>query len=432
MLDTGGNIRRAIIVTVNNELEHNSTIVYRSIFLGETNSLIASAVGWEAKCYDATMDKMELSDFISVFSELPDIAVFWADVHQSEAVLSLARRLKKISPETKTIVIGRATTFIPNYFQRPPFDFVHIDGDREATILDLMDYVCGKRTAQEVSGAAALVDDIYIKTAGRRLPPAEWPFPELSILPVDQYKNYTQEVHGPRYSQRISVTVAKGCTWNCSYCGATQEEGASDRRRDVSEIFDWTETADINQYGCLLHLYAPDLFFDESWIEQFVSEYAVRDSKFGWRGVTTTKTLLNRELLQRCARSGCVELAMGVEHINHTKGRPLKSSVEEIETAAKNCLDAGISLKALVMLGYPGQTEDDVAFMGKFLTSLGMTVRFTGYTPLQKLKFFTQSELDSMSLDHYDRRTYFEPESSKLSPSFFFRTITTDDGYIHA
>ena len=135
---SGGNFS-AKIFAVNNSLEHNATIVYRSIFLGETHQLITSRSNWEAQCYDTAMEDLALGSIISAFAEEPDLVIFWSDVHQAEAVMSLARRLKAVSSQTRTFVFGRATTFIPQYFERPPFDFVHIDGDREATLEDVLD-----------------------------------------------------------------------------------------------------------------------------------------------------------------------------------------------------------------------------------------------------------------------------------------------------
>ena len=274
--------------------------------------------------------------------------------------------------------------------------------------------------------------DFYSRTSGRTLQPAAWPYPSLSVLPIEEYKNYATAVHGPRYSHRISVTVAKGCTWGCAYCGATEEEGKLDRRRDISEIFDWLARESIDKYECYLHLYAPDLFYDKKWMADFCAEYVKRKSTFSWRGVTTTKTLQDLELVKACGDAGCRELAIGIEHINHKKLRPLKSTLDEIEVASKNCLAAGIKLKGLVMLGYPEQVEEDVEFIGNYLTSLGVTVRFTGYTPLQGLKFMSASDLDSIQLDQYDRRTFYDPVRSKLSADYFFSTISQDDGYIHA
>ena len=84
------------------------------------------------------------------------------------------------------------------------------------------------------------------------------------------------------------------------------------------------------------------------------------------------------------------------------------------------------------MLGYPEQVADDIDFIGHFLNSIGVTVRFTGYTPLPALKFMSAVELDSIPLEQYDRRTYFDPSRSKLKADFFYSTISKNDGYIHA
>lgn len=425
--------KSALVIAVNNAVEHHVTIVYRSIFLGETLSLISQKAGWTAEAYDQSFQDLALTDFLRIFRSEPDVVFVWGDVHHSEVMTQIARQLKKVSPSSQVFAFGRSTTFVPQFFSRAPFDAVHVSGDREASIGAYLQYLDGERAIADVPGVSYRLngEEKFASTPGAQLPPEQWPLPELSKLPIDKYKEYVQKAYGDRYSRRVSATVAKGCTWNCAYCGATQEEGHADRRQSIKRIYEWVALSDLGSYECYLHLYAPDLFYDAEWIKSFCTAYDAAHSQFIWRGVTTTVTLQDRSLVLQAGASGCREIAIGVENISSKNLKAAKSTLEEIDVAARNCLAAGISLKGLVMLGYPSQTQQDVEFLIDHLVKNKMIIRFTGYTPLHKLRTMTLQELERVPLEDYDRRTYFDPKGSKLSREFFYRTLTENDGYVY-
>lgn len=417
-----------VFFALRNALEHNPATVYRTVFVGETLDLVARRPGWACRSVDVDVDDVSLTKMISVLSGQPDVVILWADVHHSRLARQVAEMARKVAPASCIFVFGRATSFIPQYFERYPFDVVHVAGDREATIASLLAHVEDPHV--EISGASVRQarDGSYRRTAPRRLPPGEWPFPALASMPMAEYGRFSESHHAPGYSRRIAVTAAKGCAWNCAYCSATHDEGHADRRRDIGVLFDWFSRAGIESYDSLVHLYAPDLFAQEDWIRDFAREYRARRAAFGWRGVTTTRTLQSREVVEAAGAGGCRELAVGIEHASRRRETSVKSSIDEIETAARLTLDSGIVLKGLVMLGYPGQTEDDVLFVEEIADACGLALRFTGYTPLHRLRQADVATLDAIILESYDRRT-FRDENSVLSPSFFYHRIVENGGY---
>jgi hypothetical protein len=417
-------MRRAVVVAVNNALEHHVTLVYRTIFLGETLGVIERLGNWTATGLDTLIDRLSLTDLIEVFATEPDCLLLCADVHHSPTARYVAETAASISPATKIFVFGRATTFIPQYFARSPVSAVHESGDREVAVREYLQFLDGAIEAP--SGVRIVATGV--KRPGRWSTPDEWAFPKLDALPVEGYRQYVRDVYGDHYSPRISATIGKGCRWACAYCGATTEEGLTDRRRDPGEVVRWAEGVAYLRDGFSFHLYHPNLFADRDWVRRFSKEYEAGSCAFSWRGVTTTVTLQDPDLVGLAGSAGCTELAMGVETIDAARCRSAKSSVNAIRNAARNCADAGIRLKALVMLGYPGQTDSDLAFTKEFLTEQGMSVRFTGYTPLQRLTKMTAEELDGLSLERFDRRTYFDADAT-ISRQQFFGTLVRNGGY---
>lgn len=417
-------MKRAIVIVVNNALEHHVTLVYRTIFLGETMSLIEKNPEWRSEGYDTLIDKLTLTDLMEVFATEPQCVLICADVHHSRTAKSIAETARCMLPTVPIFAFGRATTFIPQFFSRAPFTAVHESGDREVAIAEYLRYLDGESIYP--AGVRLVADGSHKQ--GRWSHESEWAFPALDRLPVNGYRDYVREVYGAHYTPRISATIGKGCSWGCEYCGATIEEGNRDRRRSPQSVVEWANEVQYLQHGFSLHMYHPNLFANAAWIRQLSDAYLASKSSFSWRGVTTTVTLRDSSLVDAAGRSGCTELAIGVETISVRDRRSAKSSLSAIELAAKNCNNAGIRLKALVMVGYPGQSNEDLEHAKSYLTGLGMTVRHTGYTPLQQLATLSVDELDSLSLDRYDRRTFYH-DGALVERAKFYGTLIRNGGY---
>jgi radical SAM superfamily enzyme YgiQ (UPF0313 family) len=424
----GFKVRTALIFALRNAVEHNPAVVYKAIFLGETIDMIQRRAGWRCRALDFDVDDVSLTSIASKLLEKPDAVLIWAEVHHARLAIQIGQLVQTISPATRILVYGRGPTFIPQLYGAAPFHVAHAYGDREATIDSFLGHVEGA-SSPIVGGLVADPVGSIVRTPGRWLPPEAWPWPALDQLPLDHYGAFTERVHGQVYSKRLSVTVAKGCTLGCAYCGATEEEGKIDRRRDVGALFDWFERSDLASRDSLVHLYAPDLFADASWIRAFCAEHQRRDAGIRWRGVTTTRTLQNEEVIQISAQSGCRELAIGIEHVSEQRMTSVKSTLAEIDRAAALAVRHGIALKGLVMIGYPGQTEQDIEFLEKLANGWGMVLRYTGYTPLHQLRSRSREQLLEMNLEKFDRRTYYDASATTISPSFFFERLTNSGGY---
>ncbi|MDE1148624.1 MAG: radical SAM protein [Azospirillaceae bacterium] len=417
----------AVFFALRNALEHNPATVYKAVYLGEMVDAVRR-FGWGVECHDLDVDTPSLTKYIEVFLKSPSLILIWCDVHQARLAKQIAELAKKVSPETPVLVYGRATAFMPQYFERPPFDAIHVSGDREAAIIDYIETI---GTSRPPAGWSIFSPEEkrYVRHQGQRLAPANWPVPSLVDLPLDKYAEFTRNTHGKDYRTRLAITVSKGCDFGCAYCGAPQEEGAIDRRRPISHVFKWIDESGFKKRSETLHLFASTLFANRTWMRDFCNEYIRRGDTFTWRGVTTIKSLLNEEIIHLAGKARCIELAVGIETLSRSHDRTAKSSISELESVIKMARNSGIRLKGLVMLGYPGQNEDDVLRLEEFAQEWGIMLRYTGYTPLHQLRSKTAVELDAITIESYDRRTYFDAEATDLSADFFFERIVRNGGY---
>jgi len=419
-------MKNALIISVNDFLEHEFTIYNKCIFLGETASLVDSHENWGSEILDVSYQHLTLSNLFDYFVSRPELILFYCETNQSRMTLRLANTAKKISPNTKILVYGLATTFIPHYFSRYPFDAIHISGDRESAIRSYMSFLDGNTSESELEGLQIVCENGLVRKTkiGKWLDQSEWLTPKLSKMPVRSYLEF-QNKHKNVVDTKLglAITATKGCETRCNFCGCTEEEGAQDRTRDPNCIFDWYDE-NSNYINDSFHLYSPNILSNKEWIKQFHLLYNARKYSFNWQGVTRTNTL-EENVVKLAAGAGLGKLSIGIEHISVHKKRPIKSSLDELEESARLCRKYDIRLVGLLMLGYPKQTVEDVKYILSVLEQFGIIeYRFTGYTPLHKLRDKTVDQLDILFIEDYDRRTFYSPDMNITANEFYNILIT--------
>lgn len=420
-------MKSALIISANDFLEHDFTLYNKSIFLGETASVVDKHENWESTVLDITYQHLTLSDLIPSFLLLPELILFYTETNQSRMTFRLAEMAKKISPDSKVLVFGLATTFIPHYFARYPFDAIHVSGDREAAISSYINYLDTIISELELEGLQIIHRNGMVITTkkGKWLDQSEWETPKLTKLPLDNYLEF-QNRHKNVVDCKLglSITATKGCETRCNFCGCSEEEGIIDRSRSPEVIFKWYEE-NSNYLNDTFHLYSPNIISNIDWIKVFHSIYIQKGYKFKWQGVSRTNTL-KEEVVKLAAQAGLKKLSIGIEHISVQKKRPIKSSLDELEEAARLSNKYGITLVGLLMLGYPNQTTEDIKYILSILKEFNIqNYRFTGYTPLHKLRNMTVEQLDKIFIEDYDRRTFYA-ENMKITPGQFYNILISN------
>ena len=420
-------MKNALIISANDFLEHDFTVYNKSIFLGETASVVDSHEEWESTVLDITYQHLTLSEIIPYYLLRPELILFYAETNQSRMIFRLAEMAKKVSPNSKVFVFGLTTTFIPHYFSRFPFDAIHVSGDREAAISSYINFLDNIISEPELEGLRIVQKNGTFTTTkkGRWLNESEWATPKLSKLPLNSYLEF-QKRHKNVVDSKLglSITATKGCATKCNFCGCSEEEGIKDRTRNPEAIFKWYDE-NSDYLNDEFHLYSPNIISSPDWVKKFHSIYTQRGYKFKWQGVTLTSTL-TEDVVKLATEAGLRKLSIGIEHISAQKKRPIKSSLDELEEAARLSNKYGINLVGLLMLGYPNQTVEDVKYILSIIKEFNIhSFRFTGYTPLHKLRSMTVEQLDKLFIEDYDRRTFYTKDM-RITPNQFYDILISN------
>ncbi|WP_347995769.1 radical SAM protein [uncultured Eubacterium sp.] len=410
---------KALIVQVNETLETNIALVYKTVFIGETASVLKK-LGVEVEVCDATIEGYNLNEIIKKFCTHPDLVIFVTDVQQARITKRVAEVCKLCFIKSKIMVIGRATSFIPQYFMREPFDSVHINGDREAAIISYVKYLRGEINKEEIANIFLLENnEKFISSQVKWLDSQDWNTPELSLLPIESYQKLNQKQH-PDRKLVVGVTSMKGCTYGCKYCGASLEEGNIVRYGKVNKILEWGQTI---PFDAIVQLWSPNIMNSIEWLQKFIDAYEIKECNFSWRGVARMESI-DEEKVQYIYQHNCNEIAVGVEMIRKKTHNSLKGSELQLLHVIELLKKYNINLKCLLMLGYPGYEIEDVIYTIKFLKKYSVNYRITGYTPLHNLTHMSIEELESIMIENYDRRLYYN--NCNIDSGLFYQILSSN------
>ena len=352
--------------------------------------------------------------------------VLWARPWEAQSARRIAQMVRRISPQTKILVWGEACSYIPHFFERQPFDFYAVSGDPELVVADAIEaYESG---GWPEHGGSYLRDGRWHHTdKGKVLEPTQWGFPDLDAIDSTVY-TYWRKQRGQKRDD-LSFYVSKGCPINCArWCPTPRKEGTIDRRRSVRDTVEYMRV--LPEPYSMFQMHSPLFSMDRDWVDEFVALKRELCPQTPFKVVDLMNPYADEKLVADLASVGLKNVGFGVETLS-AKGRHMIPKVEPslLEKVAANLKAYGVTSKAYVQMGLPGQSRDDILYTLKVLLDLGLKPRPTGSTPFWKLAKMTVEELDAADLSCWDRKTYYEPRTG-LSYREFLAIVHDPVGFL--
>lgn len=372
--------------------------------------------GIDVECMDMELNHDEFDDIIKrVLSHEFSCIAFWATSENLPNVMIYSNIIKEIDPTIKLIVYGEINLIIPYYFIKSKFDAIVRDNtDSEISLLDFFEYSIGHKKIEEIRGIYINDGEKLIKTKeGDYIQPEKWG------VPNDKYFGYNELIKIGK-SKQITLSITKGCPYNCKYCLTPKIEGNKYRKRPVKDIIEF-----INKHEYSIYKFFSAFFtLDREYVENLCNELIRNKKKIRWSCCTRASNLQDEEMISLMAKAGCYKISVGVESLSMKDLKTInkKTEVNHIINSLKLVKKYNIEYKALIMLGIPGQTKENVENTIKILREYNATIRPTAYTPFYDLK-----ENDEMyEICKYDKWTYFNG-LGKLSYGEFLKLLYSID-----
>lgn len=282
--------------------------------------------------------------------------------------LKYLEKIKNILPNVLTVIGGPHATFMPYEILKDSDTVdVVIKGEGEKTMVELADYVDEGLDLLNVRGIIFRDQ----KTGNLKSTPPRplikdldsLPFPARHLVPFKSY-DVTKEQSG-------GIITSRGCVYSCSYCSSSLIMGKKFRSRSPENVVDEIEEL-MDKYQIRDIGFMDDTFMlNKKRASNIADEIKARDLDLSFVASSRVDRV-DQSLLDNLKSSGMKTIYYGVESGSQRildlmkKGITLKNA----EDAVKIAKNAGLQILTSFILGYPGETEEDMNRTIDFSTKL--------------------------------------------------------------
>ncbi len=266
----------------------------------------------------------------------------------------IVRDLKAIDPEILTVMGGPHVTFRPVATLRevPEIDIIAM-GEGEKTIVSIAQELTGGRDWSRLSSIAYRHNgQINLSNTSYDPVAVEWlPHPARHLLPLNRYR---------ALGMPITMTTSRGCPFRCIFCVGRKMGGPKVRLRRPEDVVH--ELDSLTALGFPQINIADDLFTASTQhCLRTCEEIIIRGLSIKWAAFARVDTI-NPRVLSQMREAGCHTISFGVESANAEILKTIKKgiTIEQVISAVRQCVDAGISPHASFILGLPGETPSTI------------------------------------------------------------------------
>lgn len=327
-------------------------ILYISAFLEKNN--------YGNEIFDSTFSSFEnLKSYLLDFK--PDAIGIYTNLMTKLNVLRIIEYIKSTEAikHCKIILGGpEVTNHIANFLAFGA-DYIAL-GEGEQTMLELVEFIDKKNTTiDKIQGIAYLNNGEVFKTEARlKIKDLEdLPFPNRKKVNLQLYFDAWKQKHG---TSAISINTMRGCPYSCKWCSRAVY-GQSYRRRSAKSVAD--EIAWIQEnYQVDSVWFVDDVFtVSHKWLEEFTEEITARNIKMPFECITRADRMSEAVILN-LKKSGCFRVWIGAESGSQKVIDLMDRRVEvgQVRNMIQLAQAHGIQAGTFIMVGYPGETEEDI------------------------------------------------------------------------
>ncbi|MFH0732094.1 MAG: radical SAM protein [Candidatus Omnitrophota bacterium] len=281
-----------------------------------------------------------------------DLYLYWiAKTADYSGIQTIVTQLKLIYPKAKHVAGGTHIDVFPEESSQD-FDAVVVGPGEESFINIIND--CRK----------GLLNKIY-KTDYKNVQYNDYPYIRRHYLPESAIVN---NLLFERYGENIRSTCvlfSRGCCFRCKFCAYNipsfiQMRSPKSIKEEIKYLKEEYNVQAINLKDeiCIPVSREVAIPFLES----------IRDSQIMWRGQTAIVGI-TEEKIALARKSGCVELAVGVESVSQQVLDIIdkKISIQDVKNFIKLCKKYSIKVKMCLIFGLPGEPRDIVEMTRSFI-----------------------------------------------------------------
>lgn len=293
-----------------------------------------------------------------IVKEKPKVIGIYVNLMTKINVLESLRFIKENLPATKTILGGPDVRYNSLNYLNHGADVI-VYGEGEETMRELCETFSKGESIDAINGIAYLKDKTLTETAEREKIKNldDLPEPNRKKISLQNYLDVWRKHHG---KNAMSVSTMRGCPYTCKWCSRAVY-GLSYRRRSPEKVVE--ELLSIKQnYNPDSLWFVDDVFtISHKWLAGFRDELKKHDLTIPYECITRADRM-NEEVVKILKETGCFRVWIGSESGSQKVIDLMdrRVDVQQVRDMIKLSKKEGIEAGTFIMLGYPGETEDDI------------------------------------------------------------------------
>jgi radical SAM superfamily enzyme YgiQ (UPF0313 family) len=318
--------------------------------------------GIEVNVFDSTFSsKIKLFDEIR--NQQPDVIALYVNLMTKVNVLDIIRFVRN-EPQLEHIPIilgGPEVRYHAENFLQFGADYLVI-GEGEETALELIQALStgDKNKVGSVAGIAYLSpkgECIFSEERSKIREINALPWPAREKIDLNKYLTAWKQHHG---QNALSVSTMRGCPYTCKWCSRAVY-GLSYRRRDPGQVADelkWIQET----YNPDTVWFVDDVFtVSHKWLKAFRDALDERGFRIPFECITRADRM-SEAVIADLKAAGCFRVWIGAESGSQKIIDLMDRRVEVgmVREMIQKTREAGMEAGTFIMLGYPGETEEDI------------------------------------------------------------------------
>ncbi len=267
-------------------------------------------------------------------------------------------------------------------------DFV-ITGETESKLESLINQLCGEKNFGSIPGLTYIKDGKAVTNKNANNSPLGT-MPEIDWEMIDVEKCFRRF---PHCKKMLYMYTSRGCPHKCGYCYNTMFYNSQHRKRPLRYVLSEIEKLEKKHGLDGVNFSDELLLLSDEEIDEIAAFRKSNGLNFVWGGETRADIYKNPQTLRKMYDAGCRWFMLGIETGSHETrkriGKPM--SHELIGEFVDKCTDAGITTFGSFIIGFPGETPEQVRETVALASSLNLDAFLFNYyiaipkTPLYNL-----------------------------------------------
>lgn len=385
--------------------------------------------GFDVGVYDATFGSMAGYQQI-LETERPSVVGLYTNLMTKHNILRMAAMAK--AANAWVILGGPDPPYHADEYLQHDADII-VRGEGELTLAELLPQLAGRgrQGLTAIEGITYLDDEQQlVETPARPLIRnlSDLPWADREAIDIERYMHVWKTHHG---QSSISVIHARGCAYSCEWCSHSVY-GTSHRRRTPQDAADellWIK----ERYNPDLIWYADDVFaINHRWLFAYHEALKAHGVRIPFECISRADRL-NERVIDTLSEMGCYRLWNGSESGSQAvlDAMNRKVKVEDVQAKTHMLQSAGIETGMFIMLGYDGETVEDIEQTVEHLKICNPDIFLTTVAyPIKGTPYYTRVESDILAdsawEQHSDRDLTVAGRYSKQFYGFATRWMVSE------